>query len=71
MKYNKIPILLLVGEKDEKFKMINTDIATYTQSYTLKIISNTGHNIHRENIMAFLEEIQKFFIDKLALPYLG
>lgn len=62
LKHNEIPLLLLVGEKDEKFKQINTEMATCCPSSTLKIISNTGHNIHWENMITFVKEIRQFFL---------
>ncbi|MEH2183612.1 2-succinyl-6-hydroxy-2,4-cyclohexadiene-1-carboxylate synthase [Nostoc sp.] len=58
---NKIPMLLLVGEYDQKFIFINTKMAKICEFTQIKIISNAGHNIHFENTLAFVENI-KFFL---------
>ena len=60
LSFNKIPILLLAGEQDKKFKKINAEMLAYNPFASLKIISNSGHNIHRENIIIFVEEIRLF-----------
>ncbi|MEH2446932.1 MAG: 2-succinyl-6-hydroxy-2,4-cyclohexadiene-1-carboxylate synthase [Nostoc sp.] len=57
---NKISMLLLVGEYDEKFISINTKMAKICEIAQLKIISNAGHNIHFENTLAFVENIKYF-----------
>ncbi|MEH2274901.1 MAG: 2-succinyl-6-hydroxy-2,4-cyclohexadiene-1-carboxylate synthase [Nostoc sp.] len=57
---NKISMLLLVGEYDEKFISINTKMAKVCEIAQLKIISNAGHNIHFENTLAFVENIKYF-----------
>ncbi|MEH2454771.1 2-succinyl-6-hydroxy-2,4-cyclohexadiene-1-carboxylate synthase [Nostoc sp.] len=57
---NKISMLLLVGEYDEKFISINTEMAKISGIAQLKIISNAGHNIHFENTLAFVENIKYF-----------
>lgn len=57
---NKIPLLLLVGEYDEKFISINTEMAQICKFAQLKIINNAGHNIHFENTLAFVENIKDF-----------
>ncbi|WP_375474028.1 2-succinyl-6-hydroxy-2,4-cyclohexadiene-1-carboxylate synthase [uncultured Nostoc sp.] len=57
---NTIPMLLLVGEYDKKFISINTGIAKICEFAQIKIISNTGHNIHFENTLAFVENIKSF-----------
>ncbi|MBW4427317.1 MAG: 2-succinyl-6-hydroxy-2,4-cyclohexadiene-1-carboxylate synthase [Nostoc desertorum CM1-VF14] len=57
---NKIPLLLLAGEYDEKFISINTEMAQICKFAQLKIISNAGHNIHFENTLAFVENIKDF-----------
>ncbi|CDN09791.1 2-succinyl-6-hydroxy-2,4-cyclohexadiene-1-carboxylate synthase [Richelia intracellularis] len=58
---NKIPLLLLVGEYDHKFIHINDEINTLCQSSQIKIIPKTGHNIHFENILDFVEAVKMFF----------
>ncbi|MDZ8033494.1 2-succinyl-6-hydroxy-2,4-cyclohexadiene-1-carboxylate synthase [Nostoc sp. DedSLP04] len=55
-----IPMLLLVGEYDQKFISINTEMAKICEFVQLKIISNAAHNIHFENPLAFVENIKSF-----------
>jgi 2-succinyl-6-hydroxy-2,4-cyclohexadiene-1-carboxylate synthase len=57
---NKIHLLLLAGEYDEKFISINTKMANLCKFAQLKIIKNAGHNIHFENTLAFVENIKYF-----------
>ncbi|MCC5642088.1 2-succinyl-6-hydroxy-2,4-cyclohexadiene-1-carboxylate synthase [Nostoc sp. CHAB 5824] len=57
---NKIPMLLLAGQYDEKFIFINTEMAKLCKFAQIKIISNAGHNIHFENTLAFVENIKDF-----------
>ena len=58
---NTIPLLLLVGEKDKKFIDINIAITKKCQVAKLQIIHDVGHNIHLENTLAFVQNIQDFF----------
>jgi len=60
LKNNKIPMLLLAGEYDEKFISINTEMAKLCKLAQIKIISSAGHNIHFENPLAFVENIKSF-----------
>lgn len=60
LQYNKISMLLLAGEYDEKFIYINTEMAKLCEFVQLKIISKAGHNIHFENPLAFVENIKCF-----------
>ena len=60
LKYNKIPLLLLVGEYDEKFKKINTEMASICKFAKLEIISSCGHNIHLESVMTFVQHVTTF-----------
>ncbi|MEH2353692.1 2-succinyl-6-hydroxy-2,4-cyclohexadiene-1-carboxylate synthase [Nostoc sp.] len=60
LQLNTIPMLLLVGEYDQKFISINTQMAKICEFTHIKIISNAGHNIHFENTFAFVENIKSF-----------
>ncbi|MFN6525587.1 2-succinyl-6-hydroxy-2,4-cyclohexadiene-1-carboxylate synthase [Nostoc sp. ChiSLP03a] len=60
LQYNTIPMLLLVGEYDQKFISINTEMAKMCEFAQIKIISNAAHNIHFENTLAFVENIKSF-----------
>ncbi|HEY9904010.1 MAG TPA: 2-succinyl-6-hydroxy-2,4-cyclohexadiene-1-carboxylate synthase [Candidatus Sericytochromatia bacterium] len=60
LKDNKIPLLLLVGEYDEKFKKINTEMASICKFAKLEIISSCGHNIHLESVRVFVQHVTTF-----------
>ncbi|AFY48103.1 2-succinyl-6-hydroxy-2,4-cyclohexadiene-1-carboxylate synthase [Nostoc sp. PCC 7524] len=62
---NQVPLLLLVGEKDEKFIDINKEIAKICQVSQLKIIPNAAHNIHFENTLDFVHHLKFFLRDDL------
>ncbi|MBW4626707.1 MAG: 2-succinyl-6-hydroxy-2,4-cyclohexadiene-1-carboxylate synthase [Brasilonema octagenarum HA4186-MV1] len=57
---NKTPVLFLAGESDEKFIDVNTEMTKICESCQLKVIQTSGHNIHFENVKAFVENIQDF-----------
>ncbi|SKB15977.1 2-succinyl-6-hydroxy-2, 4-cyclohexadiene-1-carboxylate synthase [Planktothrix sp. PCC 11201] len=57
---NQIPLLLLVGELDHKFKQINQEINQLCPVSQLQIIPNCGHNILIENPQAWINVIVKF-----------
>ncbi|MBD2603938.1 2-succinyl-6-hydroxy-2,4-cyclohexadiene-1-carboxylate synthase [Scytonema hofmannii FACHB-248] len=59
---NTNSLLLLVGEYDEKFIIVNIKMVNICKFTQLKIISNSGHNIHFENTFAFVQNIRKFLI---------
>ena len=58
---NQIPLLLLVGEYDDKFTTINTKIANLCPAASLKIVPKSGHNIHFENTDEFVEVVRQFY----------
>jgi 2-succinyl-6-hydroxy-2,4-cyclohexadiene-1-carboxylate synthase len=58
---NQIPMLLLAGECDDKFKNINTEMADLCASAILKIVPNAGHNIHFENNELFVKIVREFY----------
>lgn len=72
LKHNKSPLLLIVGEKDEKFKKIaqsmcsklgeGTEIkdGSVKYPYTMVEIANCGHAVHIENPLPVIREIRKF-----------
>lgn len=60
VKHNTIPLLLLVGEYDEKFRAINSEITQLCPSAQLEIVSHAGHNIHLENPKAWIEKVGLF-----------
>ena len=44
----KIPVLLLAGDKDDKYTEIVQDMKRFNPGFFTKIIKNCGHNIHFE-----------------------
>ncbi|PSB40786.1 2-succinyl-6-hydroxy-2,4-cyclohexadiene-1-carboxylate synthase [filamentous cyanobacterium Phorm 6] len=58
---NQIPLLLLVGAYDDKFKTINTEIASLCPAASFQIVPKAGHNIHFENIDKFVEVVRQFY----------
>ncbi|AFY45681.1 2-succinyl-6-hydroxy-2,4-cyclohexadiene-1-carboxylate synthase [Nostoc sp. PCC 7107] len=58
---NTVPLLFLVGENDDKFLIINTDMAEINTLAYVKIVSNSAHNIHLESTNDFVHNIQDFF----------
>nr|WP_293090492.1 2-succinyl-6-hydroxy-2,4-cyclohexadiene-1-carboxylate synthase [Okeania sp. SIO3B5] len=59
----QIPTLLMVGEFDDKFQVINLKIAELCQVANLKIIPESGHNIHWENPQKWIETLRIFFLE--------
>jgi 2-succinyl-6-hydroxy-2,4-cyclohexadiene-1-carboxylate synthase len=57
---NKIPLLLLVGESDHKFRSINEEMMSLSDITQLRIIPNSGHNIHWENMVEYVKSIIQF-----------
>lgn len=57
---NKIPLLLLVGEWDPKFKAINAEMTALCEVAKLKIAAKAGHNIHLENPREWVEHVRYF-----------
>ncbi|PZU94941.1 MAG: 2-succinyl-6-hydroxy-2,4-cyclohexadiene-1-carboxylate synthase [Pseudanabaena sp.] len=55
-----IPLLLVVGELDQKFIEINQQIAEQVRFAKLEIIANCGHNTHFENPELFAQKIIDF-----------
>ncbi|WP_341525985.1 2-succinyl-6-hydroxy-2,4-cyclohexadiene-1-carboxylate synthase [Nostoc sp. UHCC 0302] len=66
LQYNKVPLLLLAGEYDEKFIAINIEMAKRCELAKLEIISNAGHNIHFENTFAFVKSIKSFLMQSVG-----
>lgn len=57
---NQVPLLLVVGEQDDKFVQINQDMVQLCPVAQLQIISNAAHNIHWENTSEFVRYLQYF-----------
>jgi 2-succinyl-6-hydroxy-2,4-cyclohexadiene-1-carboxylate synthase len=60
LKNIQIPLLLVVGELDEKFVAINREIANLCPQANLNIVKNSGHNVHFEKFLEFTKLINCF-----------
>ncbi|MFE1748778.1 2-succinyl-6-hydroxy-2,4-cyclohexadiene-1-carboxylate synthase [Coleofasciculus sp. H7-2] len=60
LKQNQNPLLLLVGEYDNKFRIINSEMASLCGAAKVNLISNCGHNIHLENPRVFFDQVRQF-----------
>ena len=58
---HSVPLLLLVGECDDKFTQINANLAQNCPAAQLEIIPHTGHNIHFENPGFYLKKLINYF----------
>lgn len=59
-----IPVLLLVGGRDDKFVQINKDMDRYLPSGQLIIIDQAGHAVHIEHPHTFSEHVSHFILSK-------
>lgn len=59
--HNQVPLLLLIGELDQKFVQINQEMQALCSSAQIQIIAGCGHNVHFENMQSFLESLRGFF----------
>jgi 2-succinyl-6-hydroxy-2,4-cyclohexadiene-1-carboxylate synthase len=57
---NSVPLLLLVGEFDQKFIQINQEMQARCEVAQLQIMAGCGHNIHFEQGQDFLERLRGF-----------
>ena len=61
---NKIPILLLVGELDPKFRRIARQMSRQCSTCRTKIIKNAGHNTHFESPCEYVDNCIEFLSDR-------
>lgn len=62
-----LPVLLFVGEYDDKFKKINIEANKLMPNSKLKVISNAKHIPHLENENEFIIEIKEFLTNLGAI----
>jgi 2-succinyl-6-hydroxy-2,4-cyclohexadiene-1-carboxylate synthase len=56
-----MPVLLIVGENDRKFRQINSEVKNLISSQTeLVIIQNAGHSVHLEQPDIFQSVVREF-----------
>lgn len=58
---HKMPLLLVVGEKDVKFRDIAGEMQRLNPRVEVEVIAGCGHNVHFENPQAFREQLVAFF----------
>ena len=56
----KIPVVLVVGALDHKFVAINQKMLADCSTAFMKIVENTGHNVHFEQPTKFSQIIKQF-----------
>lgn len=54
----KMPMYLIIGEKDKKFKQISSDVNKTNQDINIIEISSAGHNVHFEQEQKYIETIK-------------
>lgn len=61
-KLNRIPfpVLLLSGELDEKYSLINSKMSQLIPTVKHEIVPDCGHNVHLENPVLFSKFINRF-----------
>jgi 2-succinyl-6-hydroxy-2,4-cyclohexadiene-1-carboxylate synthase len=60
-----LPILMLAGEYDQKYKKIGTAMKQRCPTLELKVVENCGHMIHFENPQLYAHYVRQF----LEAPY--
>ncbi len=60
----KIPVLILAGEKDEKFSEIAFQMEELIPNCKVHIVKGCGHNIHFEKPNIFIKHTHEFLINK-------
>ena len=58
---HKMPLLLVIGEKDVKFHGIAEEMQQLNPRVEMAVIADCGHNVHFENPQAFTEQLIYFF----------
>jgi 2-succinyl-6-hydroxy-2,4-cyclohexadiene-1-carboxylate synthase len=56
----KMPILILTGEKDEKFRKIALQMYRKNKGFRVSVVRDCGHNVHFEDPETFVWEVKKF-----------
>ena len=59
-----MPILILAGEKDQKFRNISFQMKKLNPDFTVSIVPRCGHVIHFEDESRFYLEVIKFLTDR-------
>jgi 2-succinyl-6-hydroxy-2,4-cyclohexadiene-1-carboxylate synthase len=62
LKINKIPLLLLAGERDPKFVEIGHQIAKNCPYSEIIVVPNCSHNVHFQQLDLWLKAVLEFLI---------
>ena len=54
------PLLLIVGERDDKFLTIAEGMVTHCQTAEIAVMSDCGHNVHFEDPKRFTTTVREF-----------
>ena len=60
LKILSVPILILAGEKDQKFRKIAFQMREIHPDFRVSVVKGCGHNIHFEKSDHFIGEINRF-----------
>ncbi len=60
----KSDILLIVGQKDSKFRKIGDEVSKLIPGAGFETVSDAGHNVHFEQKNRFVEIVSKFLLDE-------
>lgn len=60
----QIPVLLIVGALDAKFREINQQMASLCPQASLNVVENSGHNVHFEQPAQFVNLINQILLYK-------
>ena len=55
-----LPILLMAGQEDAKYRRIARDMAERCPSVTVEIVPGCGHNVHFEDPEGFVARLRGF-----------
>ena len=55
-----LPLLLIAGEHDQKFRRIASEMADLCRHAEVRIIADAGHNVHVEQTGLYLEAVRTF-----------
>jgi 2-succinyl-6-hydroxy-2,4-cyclohexadiene-1-carboxylate synthase len=55
-----LPLLLITGELDEKFRTIASEMADLCPNVEVRIIADAGHNVHVEQPALYLDVVRAF-----------
>ncbi|MFH1891605.1 MAG: 2-succinyl-6-hydroxy-2,4-cyclohexadiene-1-carboxylate synthase [Candidatus Zixiibacteriota bacterium] len=63
-----IPVLLVVGAEDSKFRDINREMTVSLRNCRLEEVPNAGHNVHFERQVLFGDLIREFIAKSVSVP---